>query len=58
MNMQDFLNENLVPSLLSGTIRFWPGNMNVVARRFIFVNSEGVVSNRAATDVRVSRSRT
>lgn len=46
------------PFLLSGTRSVCPGKMNCVASLFSFVNSEGVVSNLAASDVRVSRSRT
>jgi hypothetical protein len=39
---------------LSGTYSTCPGNISRVVSRFNLVSSEGVVSNRAATDVRVS----
>ncbi|CAD0195407.1 unnamed protein product [Chrysodeixis includens] len=57
--LSDGPSESLSPSFrLSGTSRVCPGKMNCVASLFSLVSSEGVVSNLAASDVRVSRSRT
>lgn len=39
---------------LSGTRRIWPGNTVRAANRLSMPNSDGVVSNLAATEVNVS----
>lgn len=43
---------------LSGTNNCWPEYINELFKRFMAVSSDGVVSKRAATDVKVSRSPT
>lgn len=49
------LTESFLAALLSGTSNCCPGYMNELFRRLRCVNSEGVVSKRAATEVKVSR---
>lgn len=47
-----------VSASLSGTNNCWPEYINELFKRFMAVSSDGVVSKRAATDVKVSRSPT